>query len=78
MMDASLCSLKDDMYGDLFSSNDHRLGRDFVHFHDEHDMSMDSWKFLGDLTYDSSNEESENFEDLGRPISDEISQDAVH
>ena len=40
-------------------------------------MGMDSWKFLGDPTYDSSNEKNENFEDLGRPILDEISQDVV-
>ena len=40
-------------------------------------MSTNSWRFLGEPIYDSSNEESEVFEDLGKPVSYDFSHDTV-
>ena len=64
MVDVSLCSLEDDRYGDLFAKEKDRHRCDNVHCPYEHDMGMDSWKFMGELTHDPFNEESKNIEYL--------------
>ena len=56
-MDESLFSLEVVRYGEVFTIDYYFHGYDLVHFCNEHDMCMDSWKHLGEPTYDSSNEE---------------------
>ena len=56
-MDESLFSLEVVRYGEVFTIDDYFHGYDLVHFPDEHDMGMAFLKYLGEPTYDSSNEE---------------------